>query len=167
MKLQKINLEMKEAYYNFVNDWQKHAEEITPYSARMLDRTFEQFVSDANLYEVNPPEGWVKGTTLYLIEDANILGAINIRYELNEFLMNFGGHLGYGVSPSNRRRGLASKMLELSLPYLKDLNIKKVLITCDDKNIASAKVIENNGGVLENIVNEEGRLTRRYWLSIK
>lgn len=71
------------------------------------------------------------------------------------------------MRPSERKKGYATKMLSLSLSLVKQLGIKKALVTCDKINIASAKTILNNGGVLENEVIEEGEVTQRYWINIK
>lgn len=104
--------------------------------------------------------------TYFLIqEDKRIIGAINIRHDLNEYLFNFGGHIGYGIRPSERKKGYASLMLSMALPIAKELGINEVLITCDKNNIGSAKTIINNGGVLENEVSGDGEITQRYWLA--
>ena len=87
-----------------------------------------------------------------------------IRHELIDFLRLFGGHIGYGIGPSERRHGYAKIQLALALPIARSIGIKKVLITCNDTNTGSAKTIESAGGVLENKVLEEGILTRRYWV---
>lgn len=167
MELKRINIEMKQQYFDFLNDWNNNQEDITPYAARLLTRTFEEFVEESLSYETNPPKDFVKGTTFYLIDEEEIVGAINIRHKLNDQLLQFGGHIGYGIKPSKRQQGYASKMLALTMPFLKELHLEKVLLTCDNKNIGSAKVIENAGGVLEDIVKEKERETRRYWLEIK
>ncbi len=84
----------------------------------------------------------------------------------------FGGNIGYGINPKYWKQGYGTKMLELGLEKAKDL-IKedKVLITCDDDNIGSSKVIENNSGILENkvknIIDGEEIFTRRYWINLK
>ena len=87
---------------------------------------------------------------------------MDIRHELNDYLRLFGGHIGYGIVPSERRHGYAKIPLALALPIARSIGIKKVLITCNDTNAGSAKTIESAGGVLENKVLEEGILTRRY-----
>jgi predicted acetyltransferase len=112
--------------------------------------------------------GFVPSTLYFLIdENKRIYGALHIRHELNEYLLNYGGHIGYGIRLSERKKGYATKMLSLSLPTIKKLGIKKALITCDKTNIASAKTIINNGGVLENEVMEDEKITQRYWIDIQ
>jgi predicted acetyltransferase len=171
MKLELIrpSKDMEQQYYDFVNDWDKHGEEIVPYAARLLDMDYDTWLG--NTYrnenkETCSPE-WVPAHTYFLVsEDKKIIGAINIRHFLNDFLLSHGGHIGYGIRPSERRKGYAALMLSLALPVTKKLGIEKALITCDKKNIASAKTIMSNGGVLENEVLHNGELTQRYWIEL-
>ena len=96
-----------------------------------------------------------------------ILGAIDIRHELNAYLHTYGGNIGYGIRPSERKKGYATQMLNLALEQCKILGMQKVLITCFKDNVGSAKTILNNGGVLENEVAENGILKQRYWITIE
>jgi len=98
--------------------------------------------------------------------DTAILGAITLRHELNDFLTEAGGHIGYGVRPSARRRGVASWALGEVLRRAKTRRLDRVLITCDDTNVGSARTIERNGGILEDIRNTPLGRTRRYWISL-
>jgi predicted acetyltransferase len=92
-------------------------------------------------------------------------GRVSIRHELNEFLTNFGGHIGYGVRPAYRRRGYASEILTQALIIARAEGIDRVLITCDQQNTASAKIIEAHGGVLEDVrPDPAGPPKRRYWI---
>jgi predicted acetyltransferase len=91
---------------------------------------------------------------------------IDVRHRLNDYLLKFGGHIGYSVRKSERQKGYATEMLALTLKECIKLNIKRVLITCDKDNIASAKTVVNNGGVLENEIPEENGITQRYWLNL-
>jgi predicted acetyltransferase len=77
-----------------------------------------------------------------------------------------GGHIGYGIRPSARGRGLATWALRSALPHASELRLEKVLITCNDTNLASARVIEKAGGVLEDVRHTELGLTRRYWITL-
>jgi predicted acetyltransferase len=113
---------------------------------------------------VPAPAGWVHCTYWWIVENDEILGAIALRHELNDFLLRAGGHIGYGVRPSARRRGLATFALAGVLPHAAKLGLPRVLITCDVTNEGSRRTIEGNGGVLEDIRDTEiGRL-RRYWV---
>ena len=99
-------------------------------------------------------------------EDNKLVGMINIRHTLNEYLYNYGGHIGYSVRKIERRKGYAKEMLKIALEECIKLGIEKVLITCDVDNIASAKTIKSCGGILENEVPNDGRLNQRYWIQL-
>ena len=116
---------------------------------------------------VTPIAGRVHSTYLWMVEDDRYLGAIALRHELNDFLLEAGGHIGYGVRPSARRRGLATWALGAVLPKAAAFGLKQVLVTCDDANIASQRVIEGNGGVLEDIRDTQLGRTRRYWIDLE
>lgn len=111
---------------------------------------------------------WVPDTTLFCLDkDRNIfVGAVNIRHYLNDELLKTGGHIGDGIRPSERRKGYATAMIALALKECKKLGIKRVLMTCDKNNIGSAKSIINNGGVLENEVEEDGHIELHYWIQL-
>jgi predicted acetyltransferase len=112
------------------------------------------------------PAGLVHCTHWWIVENDEVLGAIALRHELNDFLLRAGGHIGYGVRPSARRRGLASFALGEVLPYAAKLGLTRVLVTCSVENEGSRRTIERNGGELEDIRDTElGRL-RRYWIPL-
>ena len=93
---------------------------------------------------------------------------LQVRHYFNDWLSKFGGHIGYSIKPDERRKGYATSMLKAILPYCKDLNLDKILITCIDDNIGSEKTILNNGGVYESTVNEPDRKCnlKRFWITL-
>lgn len=99
-------------------------------------------------------------------EDGRLVGTLQLRHRLNDYLLRMGGHIGYSVRPSERRRGYAKEMLRLALRRCRAMGIGRVLITCDKKNIASCRTILSAGGRLENEVSEGERITRRYWIDL-
>ena len=108
---------------------------------------------------------WVTGSVYFAIVDGKIVGTIAVRHYLNDSLLKSGGHIGYGIRPSERRKGYGTKMLTLALKKCREFGIEKALVTCDKNNIASAKTAMRNGGVLENeIVEESGNIVQRYWI---
>ncbi|GAB3938061.1 GNAT family N-acetyltransferase [Micromonospora vulcania] len=111
-------------------------------------------------------EGRVHCTYRWVVEGDRILGAIALRHELNDYLLRVGGNIGYGIRPSARRRGLATWALGRMLDEARALGLDRVLVTCEEQNIASAKTIERHGGVLEDVRDTELGPARRYWITL-
>jgi len=169
-ELVRPTMEMEEKYNDFVKDWDINEEPIVPYSARLLDMNYKTWLENTYLNESKETcsKNFVPAHTYFLIdEDKNILGAINIRHYLNEYLLNYGGHIGYGIRPSERKKGYASLQLAMALKKAREFGIDKALVTCDKDSVGSAKTIMKNGGVLENEVLEEDVLKQRYWIELK
>jgi len=115
------------------------------------------------------PENYVPSYDYFAVDDDKLVGIIHIRVRLTDNLLRYGGHIGYAINPKYCNKGYGKQWLELALRDYKDLiEDDRILITCDDDNIGSYKIIEANGGVLENKVeNVDGKekfLTRRYWI---
>jgi len=108
--------------------------------------------------------GWVESTWLVADVEGSVVGRSSVRFDLNDYLLAEGGHIGYAVRPGYRRRGYATEILRQSLVVARAGGVADVLVTCDDSNVGSAKAIEANGGVLENIVDIDGGPLRRYWI---
>ena len=119
--------------------------------------------------EATVTEGLVPSSTYLGVreKDNYIVGMIDIRHYLNEFLKQFGGNIGYSVRKSERNKGYAKQMLKLALEKCKDLKMKKVLITCDEDNIASEKVILSANAKFEDIRSLEGKNKKRFWLDLQ
>ncbi len=121
---------------------------------------FVDFLLKDALPETPREDRFVPCTYLWIMEGETFLGSLAIRHRLNDFLLNEGGHIGYSVRPAARRRGHAAAALAEALPIAQALGIGRVLLTCDDANVASQRTIEANGGVYEDT--RKGK--RRYWI---
>ena len=158
---------MKEAYLDYYNEWKESGEAFVPMSADLMGDTYEEWLNKKIMCETIAPEGKVTAHTYFLFDSQeNIVGSINIRHYLNEYLAKIGGHIGYGIRPSQRKKGYATKMLRLALPLAKKLGINRVLISCDKNNIGSSKTIINNGGILENEIEDNNSIIQRYWIEL-
>jgi predicted acetyltransferase len=125
----------------------------------------EQLLLEADT-SVPPQEGRVHANYWWISQGGTYLGTITLRHELTEFLLRAGGHIGYGVRPSARGRGVATWALRAVLPHASALGLERVLVTCDDTNLASAQVIMKAGGILQDVRLTELGLTRRYWITV-
>ena len=172
LKLIKLTKEYEKQLGEMIDEW-KLDQEInhtnhSPWAIFKNDyHDFDYYLENLELKE--PRDGLVPDSTFFLLDDERniLLGAVNIRHYLNDYLLLHGGHIGDGVRPSERRKGYATKMIGLALLECKKLGIDKVLIVCDKDNIGSRKSIINNGGVLENeIVGKDGRIEQRYWITL-
>jgi predicted acetyltransferase len=154
-----------------VAEFEAAGEEMYPYALKLALTDYDEYLAKTNDFHnnLNVPERYVQQTTYFLLDEKGekILGAINIRHRLNDYLLKKGGNIGYGIAPSERRKGYATKMLALALEKCRALGIERALVTCDRDNTASAKTITNNGGVLENELTEDnGNIVQRYWINL-
>ncbi|MFD0682572.1 MULTISPECIES: GNAT family N-acetyltransferase [unclassified Paenibacillus] len=167
----KPSIDYQDAYISFYQDWINSGENIVPWVVGKDPTDFPamlQFLSEEAKEELLP-EGWVPASTYWLMDTANkVVGAVNIRHRLNEKLLNSGGHIGYGICPSERRKGYATLLLSLALQQTAELGLQKVLVVCDKGNIGSERTILKNGGVFESeFIEENGNCIRRFWIDVK
>jgi len=166
--LERPNAAHEAAFTDFTNEWNDAGEAIIPFSARLRDMDYQGWL--AWTYRMESEETcdneFVPAHTYFLMQNGRILGAINIRHRLNDFLLNYGGHIGYGVRPSERRKGYAATMLEMGLGAARKLGLSRVLVCCDKVNTASAKTIMACSGILENEIMDDGELLQRYWIAL-
>ena len=122
-----------------------------------------------------PPEGLANQSTIWVVRDATYLGSVSLRHALaNEYLTEVGGHIGYGIRPSARGHGLAKFALKGAMEEGRTLGMKRVLVTCKQPNVASARTIESCGGILESVRTPESfapelgvtESIRRYWIDL-
>jgi predicted acetyltransferase len=134
----------------------------------VIERDFDAYVAARLSDAYRSTDARVAATHLWAIADQQFVGRISVRHELNESLRLEGGHIGYDTVPSFRGRGVASEMLRLALPIARTLGLHSVLVTCDETNAASIRVIERNGGLLrETVTLAPGRPPKRhYWIEL-
>lgn len=164
IKLVKLTSQYKEQLFDIMDEWASSGEKIMPTAIAINDyHDFDYYVN--HLCRDREINGIVPETTFFCLDsDRNIfVGAVTVRHYLTERLQN-SGLIGDGIRPSERRKGYGSAMIGLALLEAKKLGINKVLMCCDKRNIASAKSIMNNGGVLENEVETGGIIKQRYWI---
>ncbi|GAB4336455.1 MAG: GNAT family N-acetyltransferase [Phototrophicales bacterium] len=155
------------AVKEFRLDRHERYQQIDP---EQLAKTFDEYVQQELSRETTPPfPGGVTDSIYWLVDEQGFIGRSSLRHTLNDFLHQFGGHIGYEVRPSRRREGHATAMLKLVLIEAQKRGMKRVMLTCDDDNIGSQKVIQKNGGVLQDVVKLDfrDRPTMRWWIDLE
>ncbi|APT17233.1 MULTISPECIES: GNAT family N-acetyltransferase [Staphylococcus] len=161
-EIRPITYQDKEAYYYYIQEWYENEEKVIPGNTDIVNyNSFNNMVDRLNSSEVD--EGFVPTTTLFYFKDSIIIGAVDIRHQLNDKLSNIGGHVGYGVAKSYRGKGYATILLEKALDELKTLNVEVVLMTCNPLNFASQTVMKKCGGYqIESYIKKNGKPVHRY-----
>ncbi len=152
---------------DMMDEWYASGEKIVPAAIRKED--YHDFDRYKDSLEVKEGKGdLVPDSTFFCLDEERgiFVGAVNIRHRLNEGLLLGGGHIGDGVRPSERRKGIATRMIALALLECEKLGILKVLMVCDKSYVGSAKSIQYNGGILENEVEVGGVMNQRFWIEI-
>lgn len=164
LKLVKLTEEYIPQLNDMMDEWTNAGEKIIPWSIRKCD--YHDFKPYVESLEVKEAGKYVPDSTFFCLDtERNVfVGAVNIRHILNDKLLFAGGHIGDGIRPSERGKGLATRMIALALEECDKLGIKEVLMCCDKDNAASARTIIKNGGVLENEVLDDGVPVQRYWI---
>lgn len=142
-----------------------------PIDLEEVGKNFERFVQDLNaLSEKDENNDRIPESMFWLIEDNAYIGIITIRHYLTENTRKVGGHIGYGIVPERRKEGYGKLILKLALEECRKMGMDSVLITCSPDNIGSKKIIEYNGGILEDeiesTVDGRPRKTLRYWVTL-
>lgn len=130
-----------------------------------LQHHFDEYVAMLLASANDPLPDRVPETHLWLIDTEEYIGRCSVRHHLNDSLLRYGGHIGYEIRPSKRRMGYGVRQCQLAIDVCHRMGIRDILITCDDDNVGSYKIIEACGGVLQDrIDNGRHALTRRYWV---
>lgn len=163
--------ELESAAMQYRNDYIKHGETHINGSCGFIHYpNYDEWLQKVALaHDKNTSYINVPATTYFTVRktDNKIVGSVQLRHELNDDLRKRGGHIGYGICPSERKRGYGTKQLSLVLEKAKELHIPSVMISCDKTNIGSAKVAINNGGKLEwEGHDEEDGYIQIYWITI-
>ena len=159
---------LREAYIDFVDEFHAAGDPHVAGEWNEVHGDFSAFVRRLRNHAigVDLPEGWVPASTYWLVREGRVVGACGLRHSLTESLRDFGGHVCYGVRPSERRKGYATFMLRAMIAKARAMGTERVLVTCGAGNVASAGVIDKCGGLLdsESYSPAAGRVTRRYWI---
>ncbi len=152
---------------SFYNEFEKNNETCIGYSNY---KDFEKWLEEMQNRKEgkNLPSGYVKENFYLCYDNKELVGVFSLKFELTEYLYNYGGHIGYAVKPSKRNKGLATEILKQGLDIAKELDFDKILLVCDEDNYASEKVIIKNNGVYENKLYDEDEkvFVKRYWINL-
>ncbi len=163
----------KKSFLEGIHEFQREGL-LLEYDIQRIDRDFATFLNNVQFRKdrTKLPPHLVPSTDYWLIlgdeESGTFIGRLSLRHELNAFLLKIGGHIGYQIRPSLRRRGYGTEQLRLGLQKAREHGLIRVLVTCDENNIGSKKIIEYNGGQLENAIDIEGSPVKklRYWIDL-
>jgi predicted acetyltransferase len=164
MRLEQPSPRWRSAFLEMARDFEVAGEHR--YAPALQD--FDAYLSrvEAGRRATDLPVGWVPAAEFWLEDTARIVACARLRLALTPELLEEGGHIGYDVRPSMRRRGYGTALLRLALLEAQALAIERVRVTCDDDNIGSINVIERNGGELDGRVTSKrtGKTVRQYWI---
>ncbi len=172
IKLVKLTHEYKAQLADMIDEWvldqNINNTNHSPWAIFKNDyRNFDYYLE--HLERKDFSDGKVPDSVFFLYDDVKdrLLGAVNIRHQLNDYLLQHAGHIGHGIRPTERKKGYGTLIIKLALQECVKLGIYKVLMVCDKDNVASAKCIIRNGGILENeFVDSDGTVEQRYWISL-
>ena len=172
LTLIKPSIDYKKQIVEMLDEWVEynntHDTDRSPMAIFRDYSDFDAYVASLEADVTNPKPGFVPASTFFAldVERNVVVGAVNIRHYLNEFLLNTGGHIGDGIRPSERRKGYATEMIGLALLKCKELGIDEVMMFCSEDNIGSRKSILNNGGVFSGTCLDEGEINEKYLIDI-
>jgi len=164
--LVELNAELKDEFLAMAKDYEAAGEAVYQFEQDDFDVFLERL--EMSRTGKNLPEGGVRANTFFLLVAGKFAGMGFLRHALNEKLAVYGGHIGYDVSPSERQKGYGSLILRLTLEKAREIGLERVFLTCDAEHLASSKIIEKNGGRLENQMFYEPteKLISQYWIEL-
>ena len=165
LKLVKLEKKYIQQLNEMMDEWTNANEKIIPWSIRKCDyHNIDEYMESLEVKEAY--DKFVPDSTFFCLDTERdiFVGAVNIRHHLNKQLIIGDGHIGDGIRPSERGKGLGTAMITLALEECDKLGIKEILMCCDKDNIASARTIIKNGGILENEIEDDGVTVQRYWI---
>ena len=158
----------KVSYRALVREFTDRGEPLVPFPLSFANDNFEAFLAllAGCAQGIGIPPGFVPHSTFWLVEGGEVVGVSNLRHRLTDALRVEGGHIGYGIRPTARGRGLGREILRLTLAEARRRGIESVLLTCAKANAASAAVIAANGGRLaaEEFIASRGEVVQRWWI---
>jgi len=169
MKLVKPSTKYKSQVMEYRNEFISNGDDLAGTSYLRQYENFEEwlkFVQDNENEQTKQSEVTASVFLAIREEDDRLIGFTNIRHALNDYLFNYGGHVGYSVRKDERRKGYATEILRKTLKECRRIGIDRVLLACDKSNVASSKVIQLYGGELENEVLNDGEVILRYWVDL-
>lgn len=164
MRLERPSLKWETEHTAYMKEWDE--ERMTPSSFHLKeDIPYETYLEDLAAKEAGL-DNRVPNTNYFFVDgDERIVGMVNIRHSLNDYLRQVDGHIGFGIRPAERRKGHATYLLSEALNMTDQLGIRSVLVTCNEDNVGSAAVIVNNGGVEDEcFIEPHGNVVRRFWI---
>lgn len=169
MKLIRPSIEYKQQVLDYKNEFIENGDDLAGTSYLRDYESYEEWLEFVLDNEQNSTKHTEVTANVFLAiteEDNRLIGIINIRHTLNDYLYNFGGHIGYSVKREERKKGYATQMLKSALDICENIGLKEALLTCNADNIASAKTIKICGGILENEALDGETLIQRYWIKL-
>ena len=162
---------LEHSYRSLVEEFTSRGEKLVPFTLSFEYNTFDELLGTLsdNARGIGLPDGFVAHSSFWLVRDkSEIVGVSNLRHKLTPALQLEGGHIGIGIRPSLRRKGFGVQILSQTLSRARSLGLKKVLLTCGKDNIASAKAILANGGVLDSeaFYAPRDEVLQRYWIDL-
>ena len=171
LELVEPTVDHESSYIGLVAEFEERREPLIPFPLKYPYEPFSELVQRLSAHSRGEdiPPGFVPHTTYWLVRDGTTVVAVsNLRHRLTDRLRRDGGHIGYGVRPTERGKGVGTEILRRTLDRARERGLDRVLLTCDKDNAPSARVIVKNGGVLapEEYLPEQDDTVQRYWIEL-